>query len=111
MAPSPQARAPSRHGDLGSAHPFRIAGHVDRGDAAVVAEGKADQQHELAGPGRHDDARPPIEQREPHRTRELELSGRIDARGAAPVAWIALCNLFNRINVATGQVAAGEQWG
>ena len=30
---------------------------------------------------------------------------------AALVAWIALCNLFNRINVATGQVAAGEQWG
>ena len=88
MAPGPQSRAPSRHGDFGRAHPFRIAGHVDRGDAAVVAEGKADQQHELAGLGRHD---------------EKSL--------AALVAWIALCNLFNRINVATGQVAAGEQWG
>jgi AhpD family alkylhydroperoxidase len=30
---------------------------------------------------------------------------------AALVAWIALSNFFNRVNVATGQVAAGEQWG
>lgn len=30
---------------------------------------------------------------------------------AALVAWIALCNFFNRVNVATNQIAAGEQWG
>ena len=30
---------------------------------------------------------------------------------AAIVAWIALTNFFNRMNVATAQVAAGEQWG
>jgi AhpD family alkylhydroperoxidase len=29
---------------------------------------------------------------------------------AALVAWIALINFFNRVNVPTGQVAAGEQW-
>ena len=30
---------------------------------------------------------------------------------AAIVSFIALTNLFNRLNVATGVVAAGEQWG
>lgn len=30
---------------------------------------------------------------------------------AALVAWIALTNFFNRVNVAAGVVAAGEQWG
>jgi AhpD family alkylhydroperoxidase len=29
---------------------------------------------------------------------------------AAIVAWIGLVNLFNRMNVATGVMAAGEQW-
>ncbi|MGH8746353.1 MAG: hypothetical protein ACREUK_07675 [Burkholderiales bacterium] len=29
----------------------------------------------------------------------------------ALVAWIALTNFFNRVNVTTGQLAAGEQWG
>ena len=30
---------------------------------------------------------------------------------AALVTWIALSNFFNRLNAATGQVAAGAQWG
>ena len=30
---------------------------------------------------------------------------------AALVTWISLTNLFNRMNTATGQVAAGAQWG
>jgi AhpD family alkylhydroperoxidase len=30
---------------------------------------------------------------------------------AALVTWIALTNLFNRLNTATAQVAAGAQWG
>ena len=30
---------------------------------------------------------------------------------AALVTWISLVNLFNRVNTATGQVAAGQQWG
>jgi AhpD family alkylhydroperoxidase len=30
---------------------------------------------------------------------------------AALVSWIALTNLFNRLNAATGQIAAGAQWG
>lgn len=30
---------------------------------------------------------------------------------AALVTWISLVNLFNRLNAATGQVAAGMQWG
>ena len=29
----------------------------------------------------------------------------------ALVTWIGLTNFFNRLNAATGQVAAGEQWG
>ena len=30
---------------------------------------------------------------------------------AALVAWISLTNFFNRMNAATGQIAAGAQWG
>lgn len=30
---------------------------------------------------------------------------------AALVTWIALTNFFNRLNAATGQIAAGAQWG
>lgn len=30
---------------------------------------------------------------------------------AAIVTWIALTNFFNRMNAATGQIAAGAQWG
>jgi len=30
---------------------------------------------------------------------------------AALVTWISVVNLFNRMNTATGQVAAGAQWG
>src|SRR5690242_5322965 len=30
---------------------------------------------------------------------------------AALVTWISLTNLFNRMNTATGQIAAGMQWG